>query len=68
MAHRPHGKRCHVCFCRGDQGFILYNDVINDLGDGTESMLIKSANTTRLEATVCTLEDKIRIQNDPDKL
>lgn len=46
---------------------MLYNNVINDLEDGIECVLIKSANNSRLEATVCTLEDKIRIQNDPDK-
>lgn len=68
MAHCPHGKRYHVCFCKGDQGLILYNNVINDLDDGMQCVLIKSANNTRLEATVCTLKDKIRIQNDPDKL
>lgn len=68
MAHSSHRKWCHVCFYKGDQGLILYNNIINDLDDGKECVLIKSPNTTRLEATMCTVEDKIRIQNDPDKL
>lgn len=63
-----HMENCHVCFHRADEGLILYNSVINDLDDGIECVLIKSANNTRLEATVYTLEDKIGIQNDPDKL
>lgn len=52
MSHCPHGKWCHVCICRGDQGLILYNNVTNDLDDGMQCVLIKSANNTRLEATV----------------
>lgn len=65
MAHCPHGKWCHMCFCRGEQGLILYNNVIDNLNDGIERVFIKSEKNTWLEAT---LEDKIRIQNDPDKL
>lgn len=68
MVHCPNRKQCQVHFCRGDQGLILYNNAINYLDDGIECMLIKSANNTMLEATMCTLEDEIRIQNDPDKL
>lgn len=52
MSHCPHGKWCHVGFCRVDQGLILYNNVINDLDDGMQCVLIKSANNSGLEAAI----------------
>lgn len=57
-----------MCFWRGDQGLILYNNTINYLYNGIECVFIKSAYNTKLEATVRTLKNKIIIQNDPDKL
>lgn len=67
MSHCPHGKWCHVGFCRVDQDLIPYNNVINDLDDGMQCVLL-NLQTILSWKQLCTLEDQIRIQNDLDKL
>lgn len=51
--------------CPGS-GFL--NVFIKGLDDGIEKVLIKFADDTKLGGTTSILEDRIRIQNDLDKL
>uniref|UniRef100_A0A674JM42 Reverse transcriptase domain-containing protein n=1 Tax=Terrapene triunguis TaxID=2587831 RepID=A0A674JM42_9SAUR len=49
-------------------GPALFNIFINDLDNGIESTLIKFADDTKLGGVASALEDRIKIQNDLDKL
>ncbi|CAM5157187.1 unnamed protein product [Eretmochelys imbricata] len=49
-------------------GPVLFNIFINDLDNGIESTLIKFADNTKLGWVASALEDRIKIQNDLDKL
>ncbi|CAM5146515.1 unnamed protein product [Natator depressus] len=49
-------------------GPVLFNLFINDLDNGIESTLIKFADNTNLGGVASALEDRIKIQNDLDKL
>lgn len=53
---------------RACPGSGLLNVFIKDLDDGIEKVLIKFADDTKLGGTTSILEDRIRIQNDLDKL
>lgn len=46
----------------------MLNVFIKDLDDGIGKALIKFADDTKLGGTTSILEDRIRIQNDLDKL
>lgn len=63
--------------CKASQGglqrdllWVQFNSIIcfNDLDNGTETLLTKSVRETKLRWVANTLEDEIKIQNDPDKL
>ncbi|CAM4569741.1 unnamed protein product [Caretta caretta] len=49
-------------------GLVLFNIFINDLDNGIESTLIKFAKDTKLGGVASALEDRIKMQNDLDKL
>ncbi|CAM5146598.1 unnamed protein product [Natator depressus] len=49
-------------------GPVLFNIFINDLDNGIESTLIKFADDTKLGGVERALEDRIKIQNDLNKL
>ncbi|CAM5094356.1 unnamed protein product [Natator depressus] len=49
-------------------GLVLFNIFINDLDNGIESILIKFVDNTKLGGVASALEDRIKIQNDLDKL
>uniref|UniRef100_A0A8C4XYA6 Reverse transcriptase domain-containing protein n=1 Tax=Gopherus evgoodei TaxID=1825980 RepID=A0A8C4XYA6_9SAUR len=49
-------------------GPVLFNIFINDLDVGIESTLIKFADDTKLGKIATALEDRVKIQNDLDKL
>ncbi|CAM4708776.1 unnamed protein product [Lepidochelys olivacea] len=49
-------------------GPVLFNIFINDFNNGIESTLIKFVDNTKLGGVASALEDRIKIQNDPDKL
>ena len=58
-------KRNSAGFC-GDS--VFFSIFINDLNDGIECILIKYATNTKLGRTASTLQDRIRIRNNLDKL
>uniref|UniRef100_K7EWB1 Reverse transcriptase domain-containing protein n=1 Tax=Pelodiscus sinensis TaxID=13735 RepID=K7EWB1_PELSI len=49
-------------------GTVLFNFFINDLDIGIERTLIKFADDTKLGGVATALEDRVKIQNDLDKL
>ncbi|CAM5129309.1 unnamed protein product [Eretmochelys imbricata] len=49
-------------------GPVLFSIFISDLDNGTESTLIKFEDTTKLGGVASGLEERIKIQNDLDKL
>uniref|UniRef100_A0A8C4Y200 Macro domain-containing protein n=1 Tax=Gopherus evgoodei TaxID=1825980 RepID=A0A8C4Y200_9SAUR len=49
-------------------GLVLFNIFIIDLDNGIDSTLTKFADDTKLGGVASALEDRIKIQNDPDKL
>lgn len=46
----------------------MFHIVINDRGDRTWTTIIKFGGDTKLRSTESTLEGRIKIQHDPDKL
>lgn len=48
--------------------FFLFNTFINESDGRIQGMLMKSEDDTKLERVASSLEDKLRIENDPDKL
>jgi len=46
----------------------MFHIVINDLGDRTWNTLIKFGGDTKMRSIESTLEGRIKIQNDSDKL
>ena len=67
--HGEHGVSIRLLrWPRARPGSGLLNVFIKDLDDGIEKALIKFADDMKLGGTTSILEDRIRIQNDLDKL